>query len=34
MTLDAGWYLVWPRRPRQQAPVMAVRDWLLAQVSG
>lgn len=33
MTLDAGWYLVWPRRPRQQAPVMAVRDWLLAQVS-
>ncbi|MBD9646094.1 LysR family transcriptional regulator [Pantoea sp. PNT02] len=34
MTLDAGWYLVWPRRPRQQAPVMAVRDWLLSQVSG
>ena len=34
MTMDAGWYLVWPRRPREQAPVMAVRDWLLAQVSG
>ena len=33
MTMDAGWYLVWPRRPREQAPVMAVRDWLLAQVS-
>lgn len=34
MIMDAGWYLVWPRRPREQAPVMAVRDWLLAQVSG
>lgn len=34
MTMDASWYLVWPRRPREQAPVMAVRDWLLAQVSG
>lgn len=34
MTMDAGWYLVWPRRPREQAPVIAVRDWLLAQVSG
>lgn len=34
MTMDAGWYLVWPRRPREQAPVMAVRNWLLAQVSG
>ncbi|MCW6033652.1 LysR substrate-binding domain-containing protein [Pantoea sp. JK] len=33
MTMDAGWYLVWPRRRREQAPVMAVRDWLLAQVS-
>jgi len=34
MIMDAGWYLVWPRRPREQAPVIAVRDWLLAQVSG
>lgn len=34
MMMDAGWYLVWPRRPREQAPVMAVREWLLAQVSG
>ncbi|KNC05581.1 LysR family transcriptional regulator [Pantoea sp. BIGb0393] len=34
MALDAGWYLVWPKRPREQATVKAVRDWLLAQVNG
>jgi len=34
MTMDAGWYLVWPRRPREPAPVLAVRDWLLTQVYG
>ena len=32
MTVDAGWYLVSPRRPREQATVLAVREWLIAQV--
>ncbi|WP_343552980.1 LysR substrate-binding domain-containing protein [Pantoea sp.] len=33
MEVDAGWYLVWPRRPREPAAVIAVRDWLMCQVS-
>lgn len=32
MTVDAGWYLVSPRRPKEQATVLAVREWLMAQV--
>ena len=32
MAVDAGWYLVWPKRARESAPVSAVRDWLLAQI--
>lgn len=31
LEVDAGWYLVAPTRPRQNAPVKAVRDWLLTQ---
>lgn len=31
MPVDAGWYLVAPRRPREQATVSAVRAWLLSQ---
>ncbi len=33
MVVDAGWYLVWPKRARESAPVSAVRDWLLAQAA-
>lgn len=33
MEVDAGWYVVWPRRPREPAAVIAVRDWLTSQVS-
>lgn len=32
MSVDAGWYLVSPQRPREQASVQAVRAWLLEQV--
>ncbi|PJZ07100.1 LysR family transcriptional regulator [Pantoea rodasii] len=32
MTVDAGWYLVSPRRPREHPAVAAVRAWLLKQV--
>ena len=32
MTVDAGWYLVSPRRPREHPAVAAVRAWLLEQV--
>jgi len=28
LTVDAGWYLVSPRKPRQHAPLDAVRRWL------
>lgn len=33
MAVDAGWYLVSPKRPRAQPTVIAVREWLLAQIS-
>jgi len=33
MTVDAGWYLVAPQHPRRQAPVAAVRQWLIDQVN-
>ena len=32
MTVDAGWYLVSPRRPREHPAVAAVRAWLLEQI--
>lgn len=32
MPVEAGWYLISPRRPREPATVMAVRDWLLSQI--
>ena len=32
MAVDAGWYLVAPQRLKQQATVLAVREWLLAQI--
>lgn len=34
MAVDAGWYVVWPRRPREQAPVIAVREWLRSAIDG
>lgn len=34
MTVEAGWYLVSPQRPREPAPVAAVREWLQDQVRG
>jgi len=33
MTVEAGWYLVSPRRPREHPAVAAVRAWLLEQVT-
>ncbi|OQP30642.1 LysR substrate-binding domain-containing protein [Pantoea latae] len=31
LLVEAGWYLVSPRRPRQHAPLDAVRQWLLSE---